>query len=50
MSSDGRRQRLYRIGRAVGRQFRPGGRGREAAKRVGGSIVRRGLARLLRGG
>jgi len=47
-SDDQRRQRLYRLGRAAGRQFRRGGPGREAARRVGGSLLRRGLLRLLR--
>jgi len=47
-SEDERRQRLYRLGRAAGRQFRRGGPGREAARRVGGSLLRRGLLRLLR--
>ena len=47
-SDDQRRQRLYRIGRAAGRQFRPGGPGRQAVRRVGGSLLKRGLLRLLR--
>ena len=43
-----RRRRLYNLGRAAGRKFRPGGPGREAARRVGGNLLRRGLFHLLR--
>lgn len=45
---DKRRERMYRLGRAAGRQFRPGAPGREAVRRLGGSLLRRGLFRLLR--
>lgn len=47
---DKRRRRMYAIGRTVGRQFRRGGPGREAAKRVGGNVARRGLWKFLRRG
>ena len=47
-TSEQRRRRMYAIGRAAGRQFRPGGPGRQVAKRVGGSLLRRGLWRLIR--
>ena len=43
-----RRQFLYRIGQTAGQSFRKGGPGREAAKRVGGAVIRRGLWRFLR--
>ncbi|MDZ7749119.1 MAG: hypothetical protein U5K43_10025 [Halofilum sp. (in: g-proteobacteria)] len=45
---DKRRRRMHAIGRTVGKQFRKGGPGREAAKRVGGTAARRGLWRLIR--
>lgn len=48
MDPDKRRKRFYALGRAAGRQFRPGGPGRQAARRVGGSLLKRGLFRLLR--
>ena len=48
MNDDKRRQRMHAIGRAAGRQFRKGAPGREAAKRVGGNMLRRGLWRLIR--
>lgn len=47
---DKRRRRMHAIGRTVGKQFRKGGPGREAAKRVGGNVARRGLWKLLRRG
>lgn len=49
MTDDDKRQhRMYRLGRAAGKQFRRGGPGREAARRMGGTLLRRGLFRLLR--
>lgn len=43
------RQRLfYRLGRAAGKQFRRGGAGRRVARRVGGSVLKRGLWKFLR--
>lgn len=43
------RQRMfYRVGRAAGKQFRKGGAGRQVARRVGGSILKRGLWKFLR--
>lgn len=48
MDTEKRRRRFYAIGRAAGRQFRPGAPGREAARRFGGTLLRRGLFRLLR--
>jgi len=50
MTTDKRQQRMYKLGRLAGRQFRKGGPGREHARRLGGNLLRRGLARLLRGG
>ena len=43
-----RRSLLYQVGRATGKQFRKGSPGREMAKRVGSTVVRRGLWRFLR--
>lgn len=48
MTTEKRRDRMYAIGRAAGRQFRKGGPGRQAAKRLGTTLARRGLWRLLR--
>ena len=45
---DKRRKKAYAIGRAAGKHFRQGGAGREAAKRVGGNLQRRGIWRLIR--
>lgn len=43
------RQRMfYRFGRAAGKQFRKGGAGRQVARRVGGSVLKRGLLKFLR--
>lgn len=50
MATDKQRQRFYAIGRAAGRQFRKGGPGRRVAGRLGGTLLRRGLFRLLRRG
>lgn len=50
MSNDKQRKRLYAIGRAAGRQFRRGGPGRRVAGRLGTTLLRRGLGRLLRRG
>ncbi len=43
-----RRRFLYRIGSATGKQFRKGSPGREVARRVGRTVIRRGLWRFLR--
>lgn len=47
-NDDKRKQRMYALGRTAGRQLRPGSPTREAGRRVGGSLLRRGLTRLLR--
>ncbi len=43
-----RHRLFYRLGRAAGKQFRKGGAGRQVARRVGGSVLKRGLWRFLR--
>jgi len=48
MTPDERRKRMHAIGRALGREFRKGGRGREAVRRHGGTLLRRGLTRVFR--
>ena len=43
-----RHRMFYRLGRAAGKQFRKGGAGRQVARRVGGSVLKRGLLKFLR--
>lgn len=46
--SQARQRIFYRLGRAAGKQFRKGGAGRQVARRVGGSILKRGLWKFFR--
>lgn len=49
MTTEKRRNRMYALGRAAGRQFRRGAPGRRIAGRIGARVLRRALGRLLRG-